>query len=255
MSIVTNPEDLANIQVSGRILAESLREVVGSVRPGVTTMELDRIAERAIRSRGGVPAFLGFDGDGAADKSYPCSLCTSVNDHVVHAIPSETVVLKEGDIVGLDLGVNYKGMITDHAVTVGVGRIAPEHQRLIDVTRESLERALQRVRAGARVGDLSEAVQSYVENSGMSVVRQLVGHGVGYKLHEEPRIPNFGKSGAGPALVENMVIAIEPMVNLGGHDVVFDGEWTVRTSDGSHSAHFEHTVRVTKDGYQLLTTV
>lgn len=255
MSIVTHHEDLENIQASGRILAESLREVARCVRPGITTMELDRIAEREIRSRGGVPAFLGFDGDGAAASSYPCSLCTSVNDHVVHAIPSESVVLKEGDIIGLDLGVNYNGMITDHAVTVGVGVIAPEHQRLIDVTRESLERALKVLHAGARVGDISEAVQSYVEGNGMSVVRQLVGHGVGYKLHEEPRIPNFGKHGTGPTLVENMVIAIEPMVNLGGHDVVFDGEWTVRTGDGSHSAHFEHTVRVTKDGFQLLTTV
>lgn len=253
MSLVTNKKDLENLRKSGKILAQALKEAIKHAKPGATTMELNNAAEKVIREAGGSPAFLGYNGGDAAQSAFPCAMCTSVNDHVVHAVPSESVVLKDGDVVGMDLGVNYEGMITDHAVTVGVGKVSEKRQKLIDVTRESLQKALRVVKAGVHVGDIGEAVQTYVESNGLSIVRQLVGHGVGYTLHEEPKIPNFGKKGTGPQLEEGMVVAIEPMVNMGEHDVIFDGEWTVRTSDGSLSAHFEHTIRVTKEGCEILT--
>ncbi|MBI3120427.1 MAG: type I methionyl aminopeptidase [Candidatus Kerfeldbacteria bacterium] len=255
MSIITDPNDLENIRRSGQIVAIALQEAANAAVPDITTQELNHIADCRIRELGGEPAFIGYGADPKGVGGYPCAMCTSVNDHVVHALPSENVVLKSGDIVGLDLGVNYNGMITDHAVTVAVGSVPKEVETLIQVTRNALYRALSVVKAGAWTGDIGEAVQTYVEHHHFSVVTQLVGHGVGYQLHEDPKIPNVGRTGTGVPLVENMVIAIEPMVNMGKSHVVFDGEWTVRTHDGSLSAHFEHTLRVTKDGYELLSSV
>jgi methionyl aminopeptidase len=217
------------------------------VAPGVTTEDLDALAEREIRAGGAVPAFKGY-------KGYPATICASVNEQVVHGIPSRKTVLHEGDIISLDLGARMGGFFGDSAVTVGVGRISSEAADLLRVTEESLWKAIEAVRAGARVSDIGHAVQSHVEKFGFSVVREFVGHGIGAELHEEPQIPNYGDPGRGPRLADGMVLAIEPMVNVGhpGVTVLKDG-WTAVTSDHSLSAHFEHTVAVTADGADVLS--
>jgi methionyl aminopeptidase len=245
-------EDLEHMRRAGRIVAEVLERLQAEVKPGVTTLDLDRIAEEMTRKRGASPAFKGYAVGG---RTFPASLCVSVNDEVVHGIPSART-LQDGDIVGLDFGVVVEGYYGDAAVTVAVGRISKVAEHLVRATRESLWQAIGAVRVGNRVGDLSHAIQSHAEGAGLSVVREFVGHGIGRHLHEEPQVPNFGEPGRGRLLREGMVLAIEPMLNLGEPGVVVkqDG-WTAVTRDGSLSAHFEHSVAVTADGPVVLTAL
>jgi len=236
------------IRKSGRIVAEALARLTKLVEPGITTLDLDRLAEEYILKRGAKPAFKGYRG-------YPYSLCASVNEQVVHALPSERT-LKEGDIISLDLGSIVDGYYGDAAVTIPVGQVSDEANRLIDVTQEALRRAIDAVHPGGRLSDISHAVQAAVEAEGFSVVRLFVGHGIGRSLHEEPQIPNFGPPGHGPVLKTGMVLAIEPMVNAGGPDVmILEDRWTAVTCDGSLSAHFEHTVALTENGTEVLTSL
>ncbi len=233
---------------SGRIVRQVLDHVRSLVKPGVTTMDLERAAEKKIAELGAKPAFKGY-------YDYPCVLCTSVNDEIVHGIPSDKRALKAGDIVSIDCGVVLDGYYGDAAITVPVGQdLKPELQKLLKVTEESLYRGIEQALVGNSIGDVGAAVQAHVEAAGFSVVRDFVGHGIGTKLHEEPQIPNFGARGHGAKLREGMVLAIEPMVNYGKPDArVLDDKWTAVTADGSFSAHFEHCVAVTKDGPVILT--
>ena len=231
---------------AGRIVAQVLQELRAAVKPGVTTQALDRLARERVERLGGEPAFVGYRG-------YPATLCASVNDEVVHGIPGPRV-LREGDIIGLDLGARVEGFYGDAAVTVPVGAVRPEAQRLIEVTQEALRLGIAQVVAGRRLENISAAVQQHAEAHGLSVVRQFVGHGIGRRLHEDPAVPNYGRPDHGPRLKAGMVIAIEPMVNVGPSDVeVLADGWTAVTVDHSLSAHFEHTVAITDDGPQILT--
>lgn len=246
MIVTKSPAELEIMREAGRITAAALRLVGEAVRPGVTTRELDAIAEEYIRSEGAAPAFKGYQG-------FPATLCTSPNDEVVHGIPGRTV-LSEGDILSVDCGAIVDGYYGDSAVTFPVGTVSKETQRLLEVTAASLEAAIAECRPGRRLSDVSHAVQMVVEAAGFSVVREYVGHGIGRAMHEEPQIPNYGSPGKGPQLKPGMVLAIEPMVNAGGHAVhSLDDGWTVVTDDGGMSAHFEHTVAVTERGPLVLT--
>lgn len=243
--------ELDAMRRAGKVHARTISRLREAIVPGVTSAELDSIAEEVIRQAGALPSFKGYQG-------YPATICSQINDVVVHGIPSEDEVLEEGDIFGADLGVIWEGYHADGAFTVGVGRIDGESQRLIEVTRESLELAIEQVRPGNEVRDISRAVQSHVEAAGFSVVRALVGHGIGSEIHEPPQVPNFVDGGRlkskGVELAPGMTLAIEPMVNAGGPDVRQDADgWTFRTRDGSRSAHFEHTVAVTEHGHLILT--
>lgn len=241
MIILKTPDEIAVMAKASRVVAEALAVLKNAVKPGVTTDELDRLAESEIRARGAMPAFKGY-------RNYPKTLCASVNEQVVHGIPSKRV-LKEGDIVGLDLGAIVGGFYGDSAVTVGVGRIDEKTAALVRVTEESLSLAIEQAQVGNRLSDISHAVQRHVEAAGYSVVTEFVGHGIGRQLHEEPQVPNYGKPGQGPRLQAGMVLAIEPMVNLGGSAVrVLDDRWTAVTVDGSLSAHFEHTIAIQPSG-------
>lgn len=234
------------IAAAGSVLAGCLELLERSVRPGIATKELDRLAETYIREHGGVPTFLGYRG-------FPKSICASPNDMVVHGIPGDHKV-NEGDVLSLDVGVTLDGFVADSALTLAMGEVSDEALRLMVTTKASLEAAIEQCRVGNRLGDISHAVQQTVEAEGFSVVRSLVGHGVGRQMHEEPQIPNFGEPGRGPRLEAGMVFAIEPMVNVGGHDVyVSDDRWSIFTTDGSLSAHFEHTVAITETGPKVLT--
>jgi methionyl aminopeptidase len=240
-------DEIARIRDAALVVHDVLQEVIAAVAPGVPTGELDRIADDATRARGAVPAFKGYHG-------YPAVICISVNDEVVHGIPSERRVLAEGDVVGLDFGVVYRGFYGDSAYTVPVGRVGPDAARLLETTRIGLERAIAAARPGAHLGDIGHAVQSYVEARGYSVVQDFVGHGIGRRLHEPPRVPNFGAPGTGMRLRAGMVLAIEPMVNAGRPEVrVLEDGWTAVTVDGRLSAHFEHTVAITEDGPEILS--
>ncbi|NDD27186.1 MAG: type I methionyl aminopeptidase [Proteobacteria bacterium] len=239
-------KEVALIRESGRITAQTLDLLERSVRPGISTLELDRIAEDFIRSAGAVPAFKGY-------KGFPRTVCISVNNEVVHGIPGNRK-LKDGDIVGLDMGVIWKGWYSDSARTVAVGSISEDARRLLDVTRDSLMRGIERCTAGNHLSDIGAAVQQHAEAHGYSVVRDLVGHGIGRALHEEPQVPNYGRPGHGLKLRPGLVIAIEPMVNVGDFKVaILPDKWTIVTEDGSLSAHFEHTVAITGDGPRILT--
>lgn len=240
-------DEIERIREASGIVHDVLAEVVRAVSPGVTTAELDRLAEARTRERGAIPAFKGYQG-------YPASLCISVNEEVVHGIPSPRRVLRQGDIVGLDFGVLYRGFFGDSARSVPVGAVSAEAQRLLETTQQALERAIAAAVAGARLGDVGAAVQTLVESRGFSVVRDFVGHGIGRRLHEPPQVPNFGVAGTGVRMRPGMVLALEPMVNAGEPDVVTlaDG-WTAVTADGSLSAHFEHTVAVTENGPEVLS--
>ncbi len=232
---------------ASRVVAEVLAQLKPLVKPGVTTAELDKFAEKRVRELGAVPAFLGYRG-------YPATLCVSINEEIVHGIPSPKRVVREGDIVSLDMGAVCGGFYGDAAVTVAAGEISGQARRLMEVTSGSLEAALSKVRAGARLGDVSRAVQEYAEGNGMSVVREFTGHGIGRHLHEEPSIPNFGKPGTGPVLKPGMTLAIEPMLCLGRADVIVKNDgWTAVSADGSLAAHYEHTVAVTEDGCDVLS--
>src|SRR5512139_2637420 len=241
MIILKTPEEIAVMAEASRVVAEALEIVRREARAGVTTDDLDRIAEEAIRSRGAVPAFKGY-------RSYPKTLCASVNEQVVHGIPSKRK-LKDGDIIGLDLGAIVGGFYGDSAVTVAVGRVDEKVARLIQVTKEALDLGIEQAIVGKRLTDISHAVQRHVEAAGYSVVTEFVGHGIGRQLHEEPQVPNYGKPGQGPRLQAGMVLAIEPMVNMGRSAVrVLEDRWTAVTVDGSLSAHFEHTIAIQPSG-------
>jgi methionyl aminopeptidase len=239
-------EELEKMHRAGLIVHEVLQALRKFVKQGITTMDLEEEARRLIAGKPGKAAFQGYRG-------YPCVLCTSVNSEIVHGIPSPKRKLKDGDIVSIDFGMEVDGYYADSAVTVPVGQIKPEVQKLLDVTRESLDRAIDKMRAGNRLGDVGYAVQSLVEQNGFSVVREFVGHGIGTKMHDEPNLPNYGEPGRGARLQEGMVIAVEPMVNAGRPDVRMRDEWTAETADGSPSAHFEHTIAITANGPWILT--
>lgn len=246
MIIIKSKSELELMKEAGRIVAGALEAVKKAIAPGVTTAELDEIARDYILSKGATPAFKGYQG-------YPANICASINDQVVHGIPGP-IPLKEGDIVSIDIGAFYKGYCGDAARTYPVGKVSSEALELIKVTKEAFFRGLEFAREGYRVSDISHAIQSYVEQKGYSVVKALVGHGIGQEMHEEPQVPNFGPPGRGPRLREGMTLAIEPMVNQGTDQVRFlDDGWTVVTQDGSLSAHYEHTIAITKDQPLILT--
>ena len=240
--------EVEKMRRSGQIVRQVLQEVKAMVAPGVSTMDLERAAEDKIRELGAKPAFKGY-------YDYPCVLCTSVNNEIIHGIPSEKRVLKEGDIVSIDCGVVLDGYYGDSAITVPVGgKVSDELKKLLEVTETSLKKAIEEVRLGKTVGDVGAAVQEYVEANGFSVVRDFVGHGIGTRLHEDPQVPNYGTRGHGTRLREGMVLALEPMVNIGKPGArVLDDKWTAVTEDGSYSAHFEHCVAVTRNGPLVLT--
>ena len=246
MIICKSPAEIERLRRSGKMARGLLGELQERVQPGVSTIELEKYIERRITQLGARPAFKGYRG-------YPCCLCASVNSEVIHGIPSERS-LEKGDILSLDLGVVLDGYYGDSAITVPVGEIPESAQRLLRVTQEALQLAIDKARLGNRLGDISATVQRYVEDNGYSVVREFVGHGIGRQLHEEPQIPNFGKPGHGPVLKQGMVLAIEPMVNAGGPAVrVLADNWTAVTADGALSAHFEHMVAVSRNGPDVLT--
>ena len=275
MISIKTKEEIIVLREGGRRLAQILQKVVDAAKPGVSTFDLDGLAEGLIFESGGTPAFKGYRLDGVKTP-YPGSLCVSINDEVVHGIPRQDLILKAGDIVGLDIGMAWpssakategkpsdqllnvkgqmSGLYTDMAVTIGIGKVSPEAERIIRATKEALEIGIQSVRPGTRVGDVSHAIQKHLEKYRLGIIRDLAGHGVGYKLHEEPLIPNYGKKGIGPELIEGMVLAIEPMATLGDWRITLDEDgWTFRTQDSSLAAHFEHTVAVNNEGAEILT--
>lgn len=244
---IKSRQEIDKMRAAGKILAETFLELKEYIKPGITTYELDSIAKKFIKSNNALCSFKNYSG-------YPANICTSINEQVVHGIPSKNTVLSDGDIISVDIGVLYQGFHADSAKTFAVGAISDEAQRLIDVTKESFYRGLLKATTDNRIGDISAAIQSYVEENGYSVVRKLVGHGVGSALHEDPEVPNFGTAGRGVRLLPGMTLAIEPMVNMGTYDVdTLSDNWTVVTADGKLSAHYEHTVLITANGPELLT--
>jgi len=266
--IATTEEQIKALRAGGKILAGVLKDVAALCKEGVNTAELDLACEHAIRARGAVPAFLNYQPDGAA-YPYPATLCISINDEVVHAIPRNNAILREGDIVGIDIGMawpknqakefpQYIGnpLVTDAACTIGVGAVTPELVRLMKKTEEAFFVGVKEVKPGNRVGDISAAIEAFLSASGLGIVRGLAGHGVGYDIHEDPLIPNYGAAATGARLKPGMVIAIEPMATLGGGDIRLDRDgWTFRTADSSPAAHFEHTVVLADDGAEILTMI
>ena len=247
MIICRSADELERMREAGRLVGEVLAELAGLVAPGVTTADLDAVAEKRIARAGATPAFKGYHG-------YPATICASINDEVIHGIPSGRRLLNDGDIISIDVGASLNGYFGDSAITLPVGQVSEEAARLLRVTEEALYKAIDRVRPGSRISDLGHAVQKHVEAYGFSVVREFVGHGIGQRMHEEPQVPNYGDPGRGPRLTEGMVLAIEPMVNAGKPAVKVLGDgWTAVTRDSSLSAHFEHTVAVTADGPWILT--
>jgi methionyl aminopeptidase len=248
MVIRKSRSELEKMRRAGLIVAETLRDLRKLIAPGVSTRELDAYAEKKIRSAGAYPTFKGYRG-------FPGSICASVNDEVVHGIPSERQ-LREGDIIKIDCGATLDNFIGDAAITVPVGKVSPEVESLLQVTRESLFKAVEKMVPGNRLFDVSYAVQEYVEGRGYTVVREFCGHGVGQRMHEDPQVPNYGRPGTGPRLKEGWVLAIEPMVNQGAHEInILSDGWTVKTKDGRVSSHFEHTIAVTEDGPVVLTAL
>lgn len=249
------PEEIEVLAEAGALLSRFLKEIAKEAVPGATTLALDDRAMELVEEHGVEPILLGYH-PGFADRPYPAAVCVSVNNCVQHGIPSEAVVLKEGDVVNIDMSIGYEGMVVDSGITVGVGEIDADAKKLLAVTQEALALGIKAAQPGARIGDISHAIQTLVESRGLSVVEVLCGHGVGYSIHEEPTIPNFGKPGTGPKIEVGHVYAIEPIVNLGKADVFFDDEgdgYSVYTEDGTWSAHFEHTVAITEDGPRILT--
>ena len=244
---IKSQEEIEIMREAGRITRDTLKVVEHSIKAGISTKELDKIAFDYIKSQGAVPSFKNYGG-------FPATICASVNDTIVHGIPSADIVLKDGDIISVDVGAKYKGFHGDAARTFPVGKIDAKVKRLIKVTEQSFFEGIKGLKSGAFVGDISHRIQTFVEKNGYTIVRELVGHGIGKDLHEDPQVPNFGRSGSGPRLNANAVIAIEPMVNMGERNVVFmpDG-WTCKTRDGMPSAHYENTVLITEDGIEILT--
>ena len=248
MVIIKSLREIEQLKRSNAMVAEVFEKLRGMIAPGITTRELDQVAEEFILLKGARPAFKGYRG-------FPATLCISINDEVVHGIPGQRR-LKEGDIVSLDVGVNYIGYFGDAAITLPVGEVDPEAKRLLEVTKKALYIGIEKAKAGNRLFDISYAIQSWVESHGFSVVRDFVGHGIGRELHEEPQIPNFGTPHQGPRLEKGMVFALEPMVNEGTHEVrVLSDGWTVVTADGKRSAHFEHTIAIMDDGAEILSVL
>lgn len=246
MITLKSNREIELLKKAGNIVYQTHQYLKPFIKEGITTKELDKLAEDFIRSQDAIPSFKGYEG-------FPATLCTSINDEVVHGIP-ENRKLKNGDIISIDIGACYKGYHGDSAWTYPVGEITEEKEYLLEHTKKALFIGLEQVRPGNRIGDIGAAIEEYAEEHNLGVVKELVGHGVGTKLHEEPEVPNYGKRNTGPLLKEGMVIAIEPMLNLGTADIyILDNDWTIKTDDGMPSAHFEHTVAVTKDGYQILT--
>jgi methionyl aminopeptidase len=253
MIYVKTPEQIEILREGGKRHAAILEILTAKVVPGVTTGELDALALSLVREGGDEPAFLGYKPAGAS-YAYPATLCVSVNDEVVHGIPDAKRVLQEGDVVSLDLGIKHKGLFTDAAVTVAVGTVDVKKRELLKVAQASLYKGIDEIKPGARTGDIGHAIEHYIKAYKYGIVRDLAGHGVGIAIHEDPFIPNYGQKGKGTLLKAGMVIAIEPMVNLGTAEVTLDDDdYTFRTADGKASAHFEHTVLVTEDGYEILT--
>lgn len=243
---VKNDSELELLRKSGKILAAVMREISGTVAAGITTAELDRLAEELVVSYGGKPAFKGY-------KGFPATLCVSIDEEIVHGIPGPRVIT-DGSIVSIDLGVDFQGYFSDAAITLAVGKVDPRKNKLIETAQTALFEGIKLARAGNHLFDISQRIQDYAEKNGFSVVRQFVGHGIGCALHEEPEIPNFGKAGVGPVLKNGMVLAIEPMVNMGGWEAqIAENGWTAVTKDGLPSAHFEHTVAITPKGPEILT--
>ena len=244
--ILRSRKEIERLRASNRVVMSVMAELKRAIRPGVTTLELDALSERIIRGEGAIPAFKGYRG-------YQHTICASINEEVVHGVPSEKK-LKEGDIVSVDVGAKLYGYYGDHAVTFPVGNVEPKAEKLLKCCEESLFKGIEQAKPGNRLFDISHAVQQHAERAGFSVVRAYVGHGVGTNLHEEPQVPNFGEPGTGPELKAGMVLAIEPMLNMGVHDVkVLSDEWTVVTADEKLSAHFEHSVAITEDGPDILS--
>ncbi|MGD0335865.1 MAG: type I methionyl aminopeptidase [Candidatus Omnitrophota bacterium] len=239
-------EDLRMLRASGKLLSKIMRELKAAIRPGVTTLQVDELAERLVKREGALPAFKGY-------KGFPATICASINEEIVHGIPDNRK-LEEGDILSLDMGISYGGYFSDMAVTLPVGRIDSGKKKLIQVTSKALDLGIKQAKVNNRLFDISHSIQSFVEKNGFSVVRQFVGHGIGTQLHEEPEIPNFGDADEGPVLRVGMVLAIEPMVNMGGWEAeILENGWTAVTKDGLASAHFEHTVAITEKGPEILT--
>lgn len=252
MSKVKSAQDIAFLREGGKRLARVLDALEREVRPGITTKTLDEMAESLIKEGGDTPAFKDYQPDGA-DYPFPATVCISVNDEVVHGIPSERV-LQEGDIVGLDIGLSHEGLIVDMARTVPVGKVPPEIEKLLSTTKEALKAGIKQVKVGNRIGDISSTIEKFAVDAGYGVVRELGGHGVGHHVHEPPFVPNYGAAGTGPKIEVGMVLALEPMFNLGGDDVYVERDgYTYVTSDHSPSAHFEHTVVVTENGPEVVT--
>lgn len=250
---IKSKRELAHMREAGRVVARTKIKLMEAIRPGVTTADLDRLAEKQIRDMGAIPSFKGYTAGGATP--FPATICASINEEIVHGIPGGRV-LREGDVFSVDVGAEVNGFHADSAFTVGVGDISNVARRLVETTKESLETGIAQAKAGGRVGDISAAVQEYAEARGYGVVRQYVGHGIGRDLHEDPQVPNYGKAGRGPALRAGMTLAIEPMLNLGTWETVqLDDGWTVATADGELSAHFEDTIAITENGSEVLTAV
>jgi methionyl aminopeptidase len=254
MIVYKSPAEVEKMRAAGRIVAGTIDRVLAAVRPGVSTDELDRIAEAYIVEAGATPSFKGYGGTGSR-APFPASICTSLNEEIVHGIPSKKRTVADGDLLSLDFGAIWEGFHGDSAVTVIVGEPrSAEAEKLVRVTEEALEAAISQIRPSGRLSDIGAAVQQVAEGAGFSVVREYVGHGIGRALHEDPQIPNYGEPGRGPQLKPGLVIAVEPMVNIGGWETrVLADDWTVVTEDGSLSAHFEHTIAVTEDGCEVLT--
>lgn len=246
MIIIKSKREIELISIACDKTRETLEYLEEFIKPGITTLELDTLAEKYINKIGCIPALKNYEG-------YPSTICASVNDAVVHGIPNK-YKLKDGDIISIDLSVSYKGYYGDMAKTYPVGNIDDKKKYLIEHTEKSLYKGIEQIKPHNRIGDISNAIEMYVKENGLGIVRELVGHGVGIKIHEDPNVPNYGKKGIGPLLKPGMIIAIEPMINLNGEEIyIEDDDWTIRTQDGSPSAHFEHTVLVTEEGYKILT--
>lgn len=247
MIFLKSKEEIEIMRQGGAIVAEVLFKLEEALGPGISTEDLDRLAEEYIRSKGAVPTFIGYQG-------YPKTLCTSINEEVVHGIPNKSRILKNGDVIGIDCGVTYKGFVADHAKTFCVGEVSPENSELVQTAEEALYKGIEQIKTGNRIGDIGACVQSVADQKGYGIVKDFVGHGVGRKMHEEPQVPNFGTPGTGPRIKVGMVLAIEPMFNLGTGEVkVLKDGWTVVTKDKKCSAHFEHTIALTDQGYSILT--
>lgn len=255
MSQIKTKEEIALLRKGGKILAKILRMLAEYAKPGVSTEDINDYALELVEDFGVEPVLLGYHPE-FADRPYPAALCTSVNDTVQHGVPRADEILKEGDIINLDMSIGYEGMIVDSGITIPIGKIDAESQKLIDVTREALALGIKQAKSGNRIGDIGHAVQTFVESHGFSVVEVLCGHGVGHAVHEEPMVPNFGKAGTGPLIKVGNVFAIEPIINIGDKEVWFDDDgdgYSVFTVDGSRAAHFEHTVAITEKGPEIMT--